>query len=289
MAENKNPTKDEIKLLKPKTDIVFQSLFNASHKETTKAFAQALLGEQIDKITINEEKTLLREKINDKLGVLDLELDVNNNKKVDVEIQLVDKKNFVERLLFYFSKLYQAQIKKGSNYLDAKKVVLIAIIDYPFELTKEVVEMETIWKLLEKGHLNLELTDYLEIRILELEKVRKAYSDNKDDEKAQWLLFLDDPNSQEVKEIMEKNYKIKDATFIVREMSEDEQMQRIADLREKAIMDEKAIYAAGIEQGKLEQQENIVKKLYKMKKTIMEISQIVDMTEDEIKKILNIK
>ena len=31
--------------------------------------------------------------------------------------------------------------------------------------------------------------------------------------------------------------------------SEDEKMQRIADLRQKAIMDEKAIYEKGIEKG----------------------------------------
>lgn len=300
MAENKNSTKDEIKLLKPKTDIVFQSLFNSNHKETTKAFAQALLGEPIDKITINEDKTLLREKTNDKLGILDLELDVNNNKKVDVEIQLVDKKNFVERLLFYFSKLYRSQIKKGSNYWNAKKVVIIAIIDFPLEITKEIAEMETIWNLLEKKRPDLQLTDYIEIRILELKKVKKAYSDNKNNEKAQWLLFLDDPNSQEVKEIMEKNYKIKDATFIVREMSEDEQMQRIADLREKAIMDERATYAAGldkgikqgIEQGKSEgiQKTKIemVQKLRKRNIPISEIAEIVELSEDEVKKILKI-
>ena len=147
-----NSTKEKVKLLKPKNDIIFQSLFNKNNEKITKAFVQALLEERIEKITINEDKELVREKSEDKLGILDLELDINNNEKVDVEIQLIDKKNFVERLLFYFSKLYQLQIKRGGNYLDAKRVVLIAIIDYPFDLTKEIKEMETVWKLYEKTY-----------------------------------------------------------------------------------------------------------------------------------------
>lgn len=193
-----NKTEEKIKLLKPKNDIVFQSLFNKNNENITKAFAQALLEENIEKIVINEDKELLRERPEDKLGILDLELDVNDKEKVDVEIQLIDKKNFIERLLFYFSKLYQSQMKRGSDYLEAKRVVLIAIIDYPFELTKEIKEMETIWKLHEEKHKNLVLTNYLEIHILELEKVKNTYLKNKDNKKAQWMLFLDDPNSKEV-------------------------------------------------------------------------------------------
>ncbi len=294
-------TNEKVKLLKPKNDIVFQSLFNKHNEKITKAFVQALLEEKIDKITINEDKELIRERTEDKLGILDLELDVNNNEKVDVEIQLIDKKNFIERLLFYFSKLYQAQIKRGSNYLEAKRVVLIAIIDYPLELTKEIKEMETIWKLIEKEHKNLVLTNYIEIHILELEKVKNTYLKNKDNEKAQWMLFLDDPNSKEVQEIMEENKEIKEATVEVRKMSEDEKMQRLADLREKAIMDEKAIYAGGLEKGmKLGKEQGIkqgieqntiemVKKLNKINMPIEQIAQVTNSTIDKVKKILKLK
>ena len=36
----------EVKLLQPKIDIVFQSLFNAKNKEITKSFVEALLEEK---------------------------------------------------------------------------------------------------------------------------------------------------------------------------------------------------------------------------------------------------
>ncbi len=72
MANTKNITNEKLKLLKPKNDIVFQSLFNKNNEEITKAFVQALLEEKVEKIKINDDKELLRERPEDKLGILDL-------------------------------------------------------------------------------------------------------------------------------------------------------------------------------------------------------------------------
>jgi predicted transposase/invertase (TIGR01784 family) len=89
----------------------------------------------------------------------------------------------------------------------------------------------------------------MEFSIIELNKVKRMYELNKENKKAQWMLFLDDPNTREVKDIMEKNEDIKEAVVEVRKMTEDEKMERLAFLRQKAIMDEKSIYAAGIDKG----------------------------------------
>lgn len=286
---------EEKRLLKPKNDVVFQSIFNQNNAKITKAFVEALLDEKITKMTINNDQILVRDNPEDKLGILDLELDINNNEKVDVEIQLIERTNFAERLLFYFSRLYASEIKRGDDYTESKKVILIAIIDYPLELTQTISEMETVWKLCEKNHPDLVLTDSIEICILELDKVKNTYYKNKLDKKAQWMLFLDDPNSREVKEIMEKNNDIKDAVIEVHERSKDEQLRRLAELKEKAIMDEKAIYKAGklrgekegISQGELKKSIEIIKNLYSMNLPISQIAQAVDMSETEVKKIID--
>ena len=135
--------------------------------------------ENITKIEINTEKELYRERPEDKLGILDLEAEINNKEKVDIEIQLIDRKNLVERILYYFSKLYVSTIKKGQDYLSAQRVVIIAIIDYNLDLTKEIKEMETIWDIRERKNKNLMLTDKLELRIIELGKAKEEYEKNK--------------------------------------------------------------------------------------------------------------
>ena len=77
MNERQIKTKEESKKIKekkmliPKIDIVFQSLFSKNNPEITKAFAETLIEEKIKKMKINEDKELVREKPNDKLGVND--------------------------------------------------------------------------------------------------------------------------------------------------------------------------------------------------------------------------
>ena len=79
--------------------------------------------------------------------------------------------------------MYGETVKRNENYIKAQKVMLIAIVDYKVDITKEIEEFETQWKLRETKHPQLVLTDKEEIVILELEKVRKAYEKYKDDKK----------------------------------------------------------------------------------------------------------
>lgn len=86
---------------------------------------------------------------------------------------------------------------------------------------------------------------------------------------------------------MEENKEIKEAVEKLDSLSEDERMQRIADLREKAILDEKAIYAKGlddgIKEGKQKEKLEIAKKLKSEGISIEKIKQITGLTEKEIK------
>ena len=302
---------ENLKLLKPKIDVVFQSLFSKKNEKITKAFAEAMLDEKVKKITINDDKELFREKPEDKLGILDLELDINDSEKVDVEIQLVDRSNIQERLLFYFSKLYYNEVKKGDDYKKAKRVVMVAILDYDLDLTKEIKRMETKWKLREENEKDLVLTDKIEIAIIELSKVRAEYEKNKQNKKAQWALFINDPNTREVEEIMKENEDIEEAVVTVHKMTEDEKMRRLADLREKAIMDEKAIRRKGYEDGRdagyedgmakgmakgieeekkknLQKMKDIAINLKQMNMTNKQICDILKIDKDELEKLLQI-
>lgn len=211
--------------------------------------------------------------------------------------------------MFYFSKLYYNEVKKGDDYKKAKRVVMVAILDYDFNLTKEIKRMETKWKLREENAKDLVLTDKIEIDIIELSKVRAEYEKNKQNKKAQWALFINDPNTKEVKEIMKENEDIEEAVVTVHKMTEDEKMRRLADLREKAILDEKAIRRKGYEdgheagyedgrtegraeglekgrtEGKAEERKAILNNLKKMKLSTEEICKILNITTEELEKM----
>ena len=181
-----------------------------------------------------------------------MQLDVNDNEKVDVEIQLLKKDNFKNRLIYYMSKLIAKQMKRGFKYDELKRVVIVAIIDFELEETKDIKDVVTVWNMMEKLKRDRVLTDIVEIRILELKKAKEMYEKDKNNKKAQWLMFLENPESKEVKEIMGRNKGISEAVIEIHKMSEDEKMERLEYLREKAILDGEDLRLTGYNQGKRE-------------------------------------
>ena len=283
--ENFNSNKqiiEEKPLLQPKIDVVFQSLFNKDNIKITKSFVEALLEKKIETIEINSDKDLIREKPEDKLGILDLELDINNKEKIDVEIQLSKRADFIKRILWYLTRMYSKQIKKGDKYKDLKRVVLVAIIDFTLEETKEFKEMETIWKLIETKNREKILTEEIEVRIIELSKAEEMYKKNKENEKAQWMLVINDPNSEEVKEIMKENKDIEECIVKVKELTEDEKLERLAFLRERARMDEESLKDEG--------KKTMIINLYSIANMpIEQIAKVAEISEEEVKEILENK
>lgn len=279
----------EKELLRPTNDIVFQSLFTQKNEEITKSFISDLLGEEIINIKINENKELFRERPEDKLGILDLEAEVNNNEKIDIEVQLTDKHNLVERIMWYFSRIYYKQIGKGDDYRKAKRVVIIAIVNFDIDVTKQISQMETIWNLREKKYKDLILTDKIELHIINLNKAMRDYKNNKDNRKAQWMLFLNNPNDKEVESVMKNNDGVKKAVVEIVKMTEDEKMERLAFLRQKARLDEKSMYNMGVEdgikEGEKNKQKDIAKKMKNQGIDINIIAKTTELTMEEIKKL----
>ena len=88
---------------------------------------------------------------------------------------------------------------------------------------------------------------------------------------------------------MEKNKGIKKAMEKLKEISEDEKMRRITELREKAILDEKSAirYATneGMEKGIKQTQIENAKKMLKFKIDENIILEVTELTIEEIKRI----
>ena len=84
------------------------------------------------------------------------------------------------------------------------------------------------------------LTDRLELIIIELPKARRMYKIEPNNAICQWMLFLDNPNQKEVVQIMKENKDINKAIDELEQVSENEKLRRIAELKEKYIRDEQA-------------------------------------------------
>ena len=133
------------------------------------------------------------------------------------------------------------------------------------------------------------------MHIISLPEAIKEYDKNKDDKVLQWMMFLNDPGSVEVAEIMKKNKAIKEANKKLYEISQDEALRRQALNEEIARMDEEQrMYDAtqkGLNQGKVEGRAEgkaeMIKQLASIKMDVEQIAKVANMTEEEVKKILD--
>lgn len=145
------------------------------------------------------------------------------------------------------------------------------------------------------------MTEKMEIYIIELKKLRKKEKKELEDRQTQWMLFLDNPRSEEVKEIMGKSKEIKEAVETYEKVTQNKDLSRLAELREKAIRDEISLrkyerregMRVGLEKGlregenkgKKERELEIVKRLKNMGLTIEQIEEATELDRKVIEKI----
>ena len=289
MADNlKEKNKKEFKILRPTNDIVFQMLFSTVNIEITKGLISALLESEINSLELDLNKQLQGDEVDDKIGIVDLRAKIDNNIECEIEMQMIYSKNFIPRLLYYWSKLYSNQLKKGKKYDALNKTISIAIINENVPELKGLLS-HTKWQIRESGNYRKILTDKLEIHIIEIRKAIEEYKNNRKNERLQWMMFLNNPDSKEVDSIMKDNIKIKEAKNTLNYLSQDEKNQRIAELRLKNILDKQDIYATGvdigIEKGIKREKENIIIEMLKAKEPIEKIMKFTNAKKQEIEKI----
>ena len=284
----------ESKILSPKLDIVFQSLFGEPGSERiTKRFLENILEEKIEAIDLSKNPILRREYKTDKLGVLDVIAKINGKENCHIEMQVGRQDFIIERLLYYWSRVYSKQIKEGKDYDKLERTIAILIVD--FELKGlEQVEYITKWKIIEERNRKLILTDKLEIVILELNKIKGK--ERVEGELLDWLFFIDNPNSERVKEKVKENKELKEASEKLQTMSEEEYMERMAWFREKAILDYNTGMSSarrkgrqegetlGIAKGEKKAKLETAKKLLKQGIEIGIIIEATGLTKEEITK-----
>ena len=139
-----------MKLLTPKTDVVFHSLFRKGNERITKAFIGSITKEKIDRIELETNRELILEYPENKMGILDLKAILNNGEICNIEVQLLDKGNIEKRILYYWSRLYSEQLKRGKAYQDLQKTICIVIIDYELRKLKEIEASHTKWRIKEE-------------------------------------------------------------------------------------------------------------------------------------------
>ena len=238
----------ERRLLNPKIDFVFKKIFGSEkHPGVLISFLNAVLKPK-NNITDVEIKNTDIDKsyIEDKFSRLDVKAVTCKNEIINIEIQLKNEYNMIQRSLYYWSKLYEEQLEEGDRYDKLCRTVCINILDFKylkndrFHNGYRLKEIET----------NEELTDLEEIHFIEIPKLKKINSE-KDivDVLEGWVEFLRDPESEVVRKLEMTNKEIREAKDELYRLSMDEKERALYFIREKSIRDEISALANAEEKG----------------------------------------
>ena len=123
-------TKEE-KALSVKIDVVFQLLFGEIGSENiTKDLLEIILDRKIEEVDLSKNLILRKDALKGKMGILDVLAKINGQEKVNIEMQVIEKADMIERILFYWSKLYTRDIREGEKYQKLENTIIILFTDY---------------------------------------------------------------------------------------------------------------------------------------------------------------
>ena len=268
--------------LSVKRDIVFKRIFaHKGNEEFLTEFLSSLLNIKIKNIEIMHDIHLEKDIEDDKLGIIDVRAVINDNSIINIEIQLRNEFNIIERSTFYDSKLISDQLRKNDLYKDLKPVIVICILDYNFFPFEEYIN-DTVMVL--NKHRKFDVNENMKYYYIELPKFRKS-NYNRESIINQWLTFIDSENSKELDEIMKKNNTIKKANDELEYLEGDEAFKRKVELREKYERDLASALYNREEKGKLESKKEIAKKMIQKGMSLKEIEELTGLTEEELKNI----
>lgn len=282
-----------LKLLDPTIDYVFKRIFGfAGNEKITEGLLSAILQEPVHNINLDTNPIMERDLLDDKLGILDIKAHIGKDCVCDIEMQVVDKNNLLERLLFYWSKLYERTIVSGDDYIKLKKTIVIMFADFELKGFENIEKYVSQWNIREKDYVNSVLTDRFQLYIIEMPKFAKYRTNTELDT---WVNFIKNP---EVSDMSEKNESLKAAKKVLEDISQDEHEIYLAELREKYIRDQKAIQskgydngveagmAMGLEQGISQRNEQIVRNMYEQNVSLEDIAKFTKLDIEEIKLII---
>ena len=245
--------------LSPFNDFIFKKLFGTvGNEDLLKAFLNAVMKDKklplIEELTIIEKLELEKNHFEEKLGIIDVHAKTDKGEIINVEVQLCNEYNIDKRTLFYWSKLYSSNIKKGQNYEVLPKVITINILNFNYYDEKWIHLFFTPTADVDS---NLKMNE-LEVHFIQLPAFRKKHDKNfKTHDLERWLTFLTQSvNKEELEEIVAMDQEILKAYEQIKHLLSDEEVLAVAEAREKQFLDyNSAIIHAetrGIEQNKLE-------------------------------------
>lgn len=204
----------------PKVDFAFKKVFGyAEHPGTLLNLLNSLflsIGErEIKEVTVLNP-LLDAEQIDDKTCLLDIFAKTDQGELLNIEMQIIDRKDWLERSLYYWSGMFQRQLKKGNDYHQLKRTLCISFLNFRlFDRSRGL----SIYELREREDQAL-LTPLMGLLFIELPKVRDNQPPDWDPDFKTWLTFMNARSSEDLQNLNIKNPYIREARELLELISQ---------------------------------------------------------------------
>ncbi|WP_410991205.1 Rpn family recombination-promoting nuclease/putative transposase [Bacillus cereus] len=283
-------------LVNLRIDFAFKQLFGTSgSEEILITFLNAMLKNSLESPIQSlqfEDPHLHREHEEDKLSILDVSATLDTGTRINIEIQMNNHHDILKRSLYYWSRLYASQLKKGKPYSSLHKTITINLLN--FSMFKEYEDFHTTGKLWNIQQQKL-LSDDIEIHIVEIPKLLQQWREEKvnpwEDSFVRWLLLLpanEDEHLTHTLEAIAMNQDpiLQKAMDKWEHMSQDASFRKEYEAREKALMDEAAGIAHALNKGVQQGKRQMILGMHRLQIPIETIAQASELTIEEVKKII---
>ena len=211
------------------------------------------------KSTVITNPIKLGEKIDDKTFVLDIHVLLNDDTRLNLEMQVINRGNWPERSLNYLCRAYD-QLKPGEDYRQSKCAIHIGILD--FTLFDEYPEFYASYKMMNVKNHHV-FSDKFILNVLDLTQIKLATDEDRLCELDYWAELFKAKTWEDLRMIAEKNQYMSRAAEEMYARNADESIREQCRVREENLAYERYV------KEQLEQ-------LSKLRKELAEKDQTID-------------
>ena len=218
-------------------EIINIQILNPENRQKTKEEKQRIEEKQKEEKEklISLDSAIYPSSLTKKQITLDLRLKLDTGENINVEMQSLSQKAFIERILFYWAKLYTEDLKKGESY--QKLYPAYSLIFTNFDVLSLKDYMNSFSIRMDKEPFE-ELTNHLKIVIVELSKFECDDLIHLD-KKASWCYVLKESENIGIREIEILEEKgLGGAMALLKRVSEDDRLRYEQESRDKFLFDQ---------------------------------------------------
>ena len=200
-------------------DYMFRVILQ-KHKNVLRSIVCACLKLEAEKVQdiVVQNPIELGEAIDDKTFILDIHVLLNNNTIINLEMQVLDLKDWPERSLSYLARSYD-NVAKGDEYINVKPVNHIGFLNYT--LFPKYPEFFAKYRMMNIKNHNVYTTKF-NLYVVDLTKIELATQEDIDTGLVYWTQVFKAKTWEELRQMAERNQELQEATEALYVYNQDE-------------------------------------------------------------------